>query len=244
MIFKVEKEFNEKIINLLNEINIQIEQNQIEKFYKYMNLLIEWNKKINLTALIEENDIILKHYVDSLTALKYIENKKTIIDIGTGAGFPGIPISIMRNENDLTLVEYKNKKINFLHEVKNQRQIENINMIHSRAEDIGQDKKYRENFDYAISRAVANLSTLSEYLIPLVKIGGKIICMKGSETKTEIENAKNAIRQLGGKIAQIDEFNLPKTDMKRTIIIIEKLGETPTIYPRKAGIPSKNPIRV
>ena len=239
----MEKDFGEKITNLLKEINVNIDVRQVERFYRYMQLLLEWNQKINLTALTEEDDIVLKHFVDSLTVLKYIENNKTIVDVGTGAGFPGIPIALMDKSNKITLVDSLNKRINFLNEVKREIDIENIETVHSRAEDFGQNKEYREKFDISISRAVANLSTLVEYLIPLVKIGGRIICMKGSNVEEEINNAKFAIKELGGEIKEVNEFCLPKTDMKRNIIIVEKIKNTPSRYPRKAGMPSRQPLK-
>lgn len=239
----MEKDFGEKITNLLKEINVNIDVRQVERFYRYMQLLLEWNQKINLTTLTEEDDIVLKHFVDSLTVLKYIENNKTIVDVGTGAGFPGIPIALMNKNNKITLVDSLNKRINFLNEVKREIDIENIETVHSRAEDFGQNKEYREKFDISISRAVANLSTLVEYLIPLVKVGGRIICMKGSDVEEEINNAKFAIKELGGEIKEVNEFCLPKTDMKRNIIIVEKIKNTPSRYPRKAGMPSRQPLK-
>ena len=216
---------------------------QLDKFYKYMELLIEWNQKINLTAIIEPEEIILKHFIDSITILKYIEKDAKIVDVGTGAGFPGIPVSIMRPDLKITLVDSLNKRLIFLQEVIKELNLENIEIIHSRAEEFGQNKKYRESFDIATSRAVANLSTLSEYLIPLVKIGGKVISMKAADANNEINDAKNAIEILGGKINKIDEFNLPNSDIGRTIILINKEKSTPNKYPRKPGTPSKEPIK-
>ena len=164
-------------------------------------------------------------------------------DVGTGAGFPGIPLSIMKQDIKITLVDSLNKRLIFLKEVVEQLKLENIEIIHARAEEFGQNKEYREKFDIATSRAVANLSTLSEYLIPLVKVNGKCICMKASEAEEEIEQAKKAINVLGGTINKIDKFNLPKSDIGRTIIIINKEKNTPNKYPRKAGTPSKEPIK-
>lgn len=216
---------------------------QLDKFYKYMELLIEWNQKINLTAIIEPEEIILKHFIDSITILKYIEKDAKIVDVGTGAGFPGIPVSIMRPDLKITLVDSLNKRLIFLQEVIKELNLKNIEIIHSRAEEFGQNKKYRENFDIATSRAVANLSTLSEYLIPLVKIEGKVISMKAADANNEINDAKNAIEIFGGKINKIDEFNLPNSDIGRTIILINKEKSTPNKYPRKPGTPSKEPIK-
>ena len=220
----------------------EIDDNKIQKFYDYMNLLVEWNKKINLTAITEEKDIILKHFVDSLTVLKYIKENKSIVDVGTGAGFPGIPLAIMNDSLKITLVDSLNKRINFLNEVCNKINLENINAIHARAEEFGQDNNYRESYDVAISRAVANLTVLAEYLLPLVKVGGKIICMKGPDIEEELKQAKSAIDILGGKFERCDNFCLPKSDISRNIIIINKIKETPKKYPRKAGTPAKPPL--
>ena len=239
----MENNFKEKLTHLLKQIKIDINDKQAEKFYKYMELLLEWNEKINLTALTEQDDIILKHFVDSLTILNYINENETIVDVGTGAGFPGIPIALLNTTNKITLVDSLNKRINFLNEVKKELDIENIETVHSRAEDFGQNKSYREHFDIAVSRAVANLSVLAEYLIPLVKVGGKIICMKGSDIEEELNSAQFAICELGGEIKEVKEFYLPETDMKRNIIIIEKVKNTDKKYPRKAGIPSKQPLK-
>lgn len=225
------------------KLDIKLNVEQLEKFYKYMGLLIEWNEKMNLTAITEPNEIILKHFVDSLTILKEISNNSKVVDVGTGAGFPGIPLSIANESLKITLVDSLNKRLIFLQEVIEKLELKNVEIIHSRAEDFGQNKKYRENFDFATSRAVANLSTLSEYLIPLVKINGKCICMKASDVEEEINQAKNAINVLGGTIEKIEEFKLPESDIGRTIIIINKQKNTPTKYPRKAGTPSKEPIK-
>lgn len=235
-------EFNEYLRENLNKINIEIEEEKVKQFYLYMNKLLEWNKKINLTAITDENDIILKHFVDSLTALKYIKDKSKVIDIGTGAGFPGIPLKIQREDIQITLMDSLNKRINFLKEVINKLNLQNICAIHSRAEELARNSNYREKYDVAISRAVANLSTLVEYMLPFVKIGGKCICMKGSNVKEEVENSKKAIKELGGKIIKIDDFILPSSDYERNIIIIEKVEQTKGKYPRKAGIPSKEPL--
>ena len=226
-----------------NNLGYLLNDKQIEQFYEYMNLLLEWNEKINLTAITEPEEIITKHFIDSITALKHLENKTNIIDVGTGAGFPGIPLKISKPELELTLVDSLNKRINFLDEVKKVLNIENINTIHARAEEIGNNKNYRERYDAAVSRAVARLNVLVEYLLPAVRIGGSCICMKGPDANEEIEEAKNAIEILGGKIEKIEEFNLPNSEIKRTIIIINKVKKTPNDYPRKSGIPSKKPIK-
>ena len=232
--------FNKLLIEKYQKIN----NNQLEMFYKYMQLLLKWNEKINLTAITDENEIILKHFVDSLTVLKYIKENDKIIDVGTGAGFPGIPIAIMMPNVKITLLDSLNKRINFLNEVIKELDLKNVETIHSRSEDCGKDMLYREKYDISIARAVANLSTLSEYLLPFVKIGGKMICMKGSEIEEELKNAQYAIKVLGGKIIAKDEFTLPESDIKRNIIIVKKEQYTPKMYPRKAGLPAKEPITI
>lgn len=235
-------EFGEILNEYLEKMKIELQEKQIEEFYKNMNLLLEWNEKINLTAITEPNDVILKHFVDSITISKYIEKDATLVDVGTGAGFPGIPIKILRPDVKVVLVDSLNKRINFLNEVIKELDLQNIETVHARAEEFGRNKKYRETFDIATSRAVANFSTLSEYLIPLIKENGKVIYMKGSDVKEELENAQKAIKVLGGKIVEKEEFYLPKSDIKRNIIIVKKVEKTPARYPRKPGTPAKEPI--
>lgn len=237
-----EEVFCEKIKEKANNIGINLNNRQQKQFYDYMKLLLEWNEKINLTAITEPNEIIEKHFIDSMTILKHIKQQSCIADIGTGAGFPGIPLKIAKEDAKVTLIDSLNKRINFLDEVIKELGLEKINAIHSRAEEIGKNKKYRESFDVVTSRAVAKLNVLAEYMLPLVKIGGICICMKGSELKNEIKTSKNAIKFLGGKINAIEEFELPKTDIKRTLVVIEKIGQTPAKYPRKPGTPIKEPI--
>lgn len=236
------KELREELEKKLNVLNIELKEKQVKQFYDYINLLIEWNKKINLTAIIEPKEIILKHFVDSLTISKFINERSTLIDVGTGAGFPGIPLKIIRNDIDITLVDSLNKRIKFLDDVIEKLNLNNIKAVHGRVEEIGRNKSYREKFDYATSRAVANTATLSEYLIPLINKNGKCIYMKGPDVDEELEKGKNAINVLGGKILKKEEFKLPYSDIGRTIIIIEKIKKTPGKYPRKAGMPSKEPI--
>ena len=233
--------FSEELENAAKQIEIELTKKQIEKFYNYMNLLLEWNEKINLTAIIEPREVILKHFVDSLTIAKYIKKNEKLIDVGTGAGFPGIPLSIVKENTDIVLLDSLNKRINFLEEIKQNLKLKNITTIHGRAEEFGKNKKEREIYDIATSRAVAPLNILLEYLLPLVKVGGKAICMKGSNIE-EIENAKNALEILGGKIEKIEEITLPNSDIKRNIIIVKKVKNTPSKYPRKPGTPSKEPI--
>lgn len=237
------KRFEEEMSKKSKILGVRFSVEQIEQFYKYMNLLIEWNEKMNLTAITEPKEIILKHFIDSITILKYIDDNSKLVDVGTGAGFPGVPLSIMNPTLKITLVDSLNKRLIFLQEVVKELNLKNIEIVHARAEEFGQNKNCREKFDIATSRAVANLATLSEYLVPLVKIDGKIISMKASNAKEEINDAKKAIEVLGGKIEKIEEFDLPESDIGRTIIIIDKNKCTPAIYPRKAGTPAKEPIK-
>lgn len=234
------EEFEKIFSQELNKIQENLNEQQIKKFYEYMNLLKEWNKKINLTAIVDDKDIIIKHFIDSLTINKYLKNEKSIIDIGTGAGFPGIPIKIANTNLKVDLLDSLNKRINFLNEVIEKCNMENITTIHSRIEDFAIKK--REEYDVATSRAVAKLVVLLEYLLPVVKKDGICICMKGNNIEEEIEEAKYAMNLLGGKIEKVEKFILPNTDYERTIIIIKKIKSTPNIYPRKAGIPTKKPL--
>ena len=234
--------FNKIIIELSKKINVKIDESMCKQFYQYMKLLLEWNEKINLTAITEENEVIIKHFIDSLTIFKYIEDGETIIDIGTGAGFPGIPLAITKKENKITLVDSLNKRINFLLNVKKELNLNNVEAIHSRIEEIGKNNNYREQYNIVTSRAVAKLNVLLEYMMPLVKVGGMCICMKGSNIDDEIEQSKNALNILGGKVIKIDKMMLPNTDISRNIILIKKVNETPKQYPRKPGTPAKEPI--
>lgn len=236
------EEFKELFIRESKEIEIKLSEEQIEKFYLYMNLLIEWNKMLNLTAITEPKDIITKHFVDSLTASKHISKNSKIVDCGTGAGFPGIPLGIYRDDVKLVLFDSLNKRVNFLNEVITKLNLNNVKAVHSRAEDLAYEKNFREQYDFAISRAVANMSTLLEYLLPFCKVGGKAICMKGSNIDEEIENSKKTLEILNGKIESIDNFTLPYSEYARNIIIVKKTGNVPQKFPRRQGKPAKEPL--
>ena len=227
-------------MNYIEKFALNVSQKN--KFNKYLELLQEWNNKINLTAITEKEEIELKHFYDSLTISKYIKSGSSLIDVGTGAGFPGIPLKIKDESIKLTLLDSLNKRLIFLEEVEKELELKNVVNIHGRAEDYGKDKKYREKYDYATSRAVARLSVLVEYLLPFVKVGGYCICMKGPNIEEEIKDSEKAIRVLGGEIEKIDNFKLENDDNERNIIIIKKVKNTPKQYPRKAGIPTKEPI--
>lgn len=229
--------------NACDSVEMNFDEDKYNKFITYKNLLQEWNEKINLTAIVEPKEVILKHFIDSLTINKYLKENATLADVGTGAGFPGIPLKILRPDIKITLVDSLNKRINFLNEVIEKLNLEDIVTVHSRIEDFGKNKSYREKFDYVTARAVANLAVLSEYLIPIAKIGGKCVCMKGSNVEEEITSGKNAINVLGGKIEKVDEFVLPDSDISRNVIILSKIKNTPARFPRKAGMPSKEPLK-
>ena len=196
---------------------------------------------MNLTAIVEEEEIILKHFIDSLTIQSFIPQYASLIDVGTGAGFPGLALKIARPDLKVTLLDSLNKRIKFLEEVIRQCHLDSIQAIHGRAEDFGQEADFREKYDIAVARAVANLSTLSEFCIPFVKVGGKFIAMKGNQTK-EIDEAQSAIITLGGKIDSIHAITLPQSDISRTIIVIQKEKNTSKKYPRRAGKPLENPL--
>lgn len=235
-------EFSKKMQNKLDYFEINITEKQISQLYNYMNLLIEWNEKMNLTAIVEPDEIIIKHFIDSLTINKFLNKNSNLLDVGTGAGFPGIPLKIIRDDMSIKLMDSLNKRIIFLEEVIKRLKLENITAIHSRAEELGNNKEYRQNFDYITSRAVAPLNYLVEYMIPFAKNNGKCICMKGSNIEEELKEAQTAIIKLGGKIDKIEKILIPETNIERNIIIIKKIKDTPKQYPRKPGIPKKQPI--
>ena len=235
-----EEKFIQSLIKKAEIVHISITEDQAKLFYQYMILLVEWNEKINLTAITDPDEIILKHFIDSLTILPFIEENKKILDIGTGAGFPGVPLKILSPSSNITLLDSLNKRILFLNEVMKELSLENIYAVHERAEDFANNN--RENYDIVVSRAVARLNVLLEYMLPLTKIGGKAICMKAFDVEEELKEAKKAIQILGGELEKIEEIKLPETDIVRKIIIIRKIKSTPNQYPRKAGIPVKKPI--
>lgn len=226
------------------ELGVSLSDKQISQFETYYELLLEKNKVMNLTAITERDDVILKHFVDSL-ALVRAEcgfSRQKILDVGTGAGFPGIPLKIAFPDLDVVLLDSLNKRVKFLEEVIETLGLYHIQAIHGRAEDFARQKDFREQFDLVVSRAVANLSTLSEYCLPYVKISGMFLPYKSGRIQEELKQGKHAVKLLGGNIEEVVSFVLPGTDMERTILKIEKKKATPKRYPRKAGLPSKEPI--
>ncbi len=234
----------ETLLEGVGDLGIELTEKQKEHFIKYKDLLKEWNEKINITAITEDTEIDIKHFLDSLTptVTKLFDGNKKVIDIGTGGGFPGLPLKIYNNELEITLLDSLNKRIIFLNEVIKTLELKNIHGIHGRAEEFGRTTKYREQYDICISRAVASLNTLSEYCIPFVKVGGYFISMKGTEVDEELKEAEKGIKILGGKVVKKELVKIPNSDISHSLIIIHKIQETPTKYPRAGGKPKKNPL--
>ncbi|MGB4661842.1 MAG: 16S rRNA (guanine(527)-N(7))-methyltransferase RsmG [Mobilitalea sp.] len=227
----------------LNELKIELSEIQMQQFMDYYELLLEWNKVMNLTSIIEFKEVIQKHFIDSLSIIKVIKlTKEKVLDVGTGAGFPGIPLKIAFPEIEIVLLDSLQKRINFLDEVVNKLKLEKVETLHGRAEDYGKNMEYREQFDLCVSRAVAKLSSLSEYCIPYVKKEGYFVPYKSGKIEDELEMSQKALGILGAKIIEIGEFSLPGTDIERKLVVIKKVNETPSKYPRAAGKPTKSPL--
>ena len=228
-----------------DDVKMELTENQYEQFIKYMRLVQEWNQKINLTAITEDEEFIKKHFIDCIKAFKSsaIRNANTIIDVGTGAGFPGVPIAIMNPNCKVTLLDSLNKRINFLNIVVAELRLKNVTTIHSRAEDGARKLELRESFDVATSRAVANMAVLSEFCMPYVKKNGYFVALKGPAVDEEIEGSANAIKILGGKLKEVIKVEIEGTDLRHNIVEIEKINNCPKTYPRKAGTVSKKPIK-
>lgn len=240
------EEFAEKILQKGAEsFGIQLTAQQKDQFFEYYRLLVQWNEFMNLTAITEMEEVMEKHFVDSLALSKAAEVGKieTLIDVGTGAGFPGIPLKIAYPHLRVVLLDSLNKRVKFLSTVIETLGLTNIQAVHGRAEDAARQKAYREQFDAAVSRAVANMASLSEYCLPFVKVGGVFVPYKSGNIEEELKDAGKAVKTLGGTIRRVEKFQLPDTDIERSLVLIEKTERTDKRYPRKAGLPSKEPIR-
>ena len=227
------------------KMGVSLTEEMASQFMTYLSLLLEWNEKMNLTAITDKKDVVQKHFVDCLSILPHLSwtGQEKIIDVGTGAGFPGIPVKIACPEVEMTLLDSLQKRIGFLEEVGNQLGLSGVNYVHSRAEDGGQNPDYREQFDLCVSRAVANLAVLAEFCLPFVKVGGRLAALKGPDALREIDEAQGALKKLGGKVAEVIDVEIPFTDLQHKLVIIEKTAPTPKAYPRKAGKINKNPLK-
>lgn len=237
-------QLEEKLSNAAEKIGVKIGEKEKGQFLKYLELLLDWNNKINLTAITDPEEIIIKHFIDSIALIPLLNqcNKCKLLDVGTGAGFPGIPLKIVMPDLTIVLLDSLNKRITFLEEVIKELGLINITTVHGRAEDFGKREGYRESFDIVTSRAVARLSVLAELCIPFVKTGGLFTSYKGAKAPEEIDDAKNALKVLGAEVVKQEEIALPDLEDKRFIIFIKKKHPTPAKYPRKAGTPEKNPL--
>lgn len=242
--FNMNQYNNDILIRDMNSLGVALSEKQLEQLMKYYEMLIEWNQKINLTAITEFKDVMKKHFVDSVSLIKAydVSQSVSVIDVGTGAGFPGLVLKIVFPNLNVVLLDSLNKRIRFLNAVINELELKNVEAVHGRAEDFARPGKWRENFDLCVSRAVANFSTLSEYCLPFVKQKGCFIAYKSEKSYDEIKQAEQAISLLGGKSAKKVEFMLPDSDIYRVLYVIEKERRTPERYPRKAGLPGKEPL--
>lgn len=229
----------------VKELSIVLNDKQIQQFEQYYNILVEWNKVMNLTAITEYEEVVEKHFLDSLTIVNaiHVEKIETLIDVGTGAGFPGIPLKIAFPHLKVTLLDSLNKRIKFLNAVIDLLELNDIKAIHGRAEDYAKQAEYREQYDICVSRAVANLATLSEYCLPYVKVDGLFVPYKSGEIDEELKSSEKAVSILGGKVEEVVKFQLPGTDIGRSFVKIHKIKETKKKYPRKAGMPTKEPLK-
>ena len=231
----------------LEEFEIYLNEEQVRQFLNYYDFLKEWNSFMNLTAITEFHEVLKKHFVDSLSLVKAIpdlvEKSYSVIDVGTGAGFPGIPLKIVFPNLKVTLLDSLNKRIKFLDHIIEELKLDGIRTIHGRAEDYARKAGYREKFDLCVSRAVANLTSLSEYCLPYVRVGGRFVSYKSGDIEQEISESERAIKILGGKVYQVEKFNLPGTEIQRSFVMIKKMKNTQNKYPRKAGMPTKEPLK-
>lgn len=235
---------SEMLKNRMDRLQIETNENMLEQFDLFYHLLVEWNKVMNLTGITEYEEVVEKHFADSLSLARFLDLNKihTVIDVGTGAGFPGIPLKIAFPHLKVVLLDSLNKRINFLNEVIAKLELKEIHTIHGRAEEYARKPEYREQFDLCVSRAVANLSVLSEYCIPYIRVGGIFIPYKSGEIDEEVAASRKAVDILGGQIDHVEKFQLPDTDIHRSFVFINKIKNTQKKYPRKAGTPAKEPL--
>lgn len=239
-------EYNlDKFRESLKEIGIELTGEQEQQFIKYYEILVEWNKVMNLTGITEFDEVLEKHFLDSVSLIRVMDlnEKKYVLDLGTGAGFPGVPLKIAFPELEIVLMDSLNKRINFLNEVIAQLGLKGVVAVHGRAEEMARKKEYRQQFDLCLSRAVANLASLSEYCIPFVKEGGYFVSYKSGEIEEEVNSAKKAVKTLGGQIEKVEKFEVGEEKLGRSFVVINKQRPTPKVYPRKAGTPTKTPIQ-
>lgn len=233
------------IIAYCNDKGIELKEEQLSMLSSFYEMLVEKNKVMNLTGITEWDDVVLRHYIDSISISEIMnlnDFRGKVLDLGTGAGFPGIPLKIVFPDLQITLFDSLNKRIRFLQDVIDELELKNIEAIHGRAEEFGKNSDYREQYDLVVSRAVANIATLSEYCLPFVKVGGSFISYKTDSIEEEISNSGKAVSILGGKIERVEHFTLPNTDMERSLLQIKKIKTTSKKFPRKAGLPSKEPL--
>lgn len=236
----MEQSIEQLLLEGAGKFGVKLDDSMITALLRYKSILLEWNEKMNLTAIEDDRDFIIKHFVDSLSIMRLVGNAQRLVDVGTGAGFPGLPLKIANPSLDVVLLDSLEKRIGFLNAVITELHLSGIRAVHARAEDAGMSPDHREKYDVAVARAVASLPVLLEYCLPLVKVGGIFLAMKGSSEEADISG--KALDLLGGKVVEIKDFTLPGGEMKRSIIVVKKLRQTPTKYPRKAGKPSKEPL--
>jgi 16S rRNA (guanine(527)-N(7))-methyltransferase GidB len=227
------------------DMGIELDEISYGKLIKYSEMLIDWNSRINLTAITDMDGIVKKHFIDSLKIFEFskLKNARKVIDVGTGAGFPGIPMKIVNDQFEMTLLDSLNKRIEYLKEVCKELELRNVNFVHARAEDGAKMPEHREKYDIAVSRAVANMAVLSELCLPFVRQGGYFIALKGPGVETELNESKKAITEMGGKLLEVINVTIKDTDLNHNIVVVEKIGKTPLKYPRQAGLVSKKPIK-
>ncbi|WP_317855057.1 16S rRNA (guanine(527)-N(7))-methyltransferase RsmG [Chakrabartyella piscis] len=232
------------LMDCANQMHVNLTEEMADQFMAYSDLLLDWNEKMNLTAITDPREVVLKHFADCLSLVPYLEldENSSIIDVGTGAGFPGVPVKIACPDVEITLLDALQKRLTFLEEVTDSLALSGVNFVHSRAEDGGQNPEFREQFSHCVSRAVANMSVLAEYCLPYVQVGGYFVALKGPDVSRELEESKVALEILGGVVKEIIDIQIPYTELAHNLVIIEKIKETPKQYPRKSKKISQKPL--